>query len=129
MRTLTRRGLDGKTVLLAEDEDIVVDVIREVVGPFVASLDIALDGPDALAMIMRRDYDIILLDIKMPRMNGISLFNYVRDLKPRLLERIIIITGDAESDHVRTFIKNSGCPHLAKPFKIKDLFDAMAALG
>lgn len=128
MQLAAKRGLDGKTVLLAEDEEIIVDVIREVVGPFVVALDIACDGPDALARIMRRDYDIILLDIKMPRMSGIALFSYIRDIKPHLLNRIIVITGDAESEHVKTFLKNSGCPNLAKPFKIKDLFEAMAGI-
>ncbi|MBI5886698.1 MAG: response regulator [Deltaproteobacteria bacterium] len=124
----TKIRLAGKSVLLAEDESIVVDVIREVVAPFVLTLDVANDGPDALACIMRRDYDILLLDLKMPRMNGLKLFDYIRDIKPHLLDRIIIVTGDAESEHVKTFIKTSGCQCLAKPFKIKELFDAISSI-
>lgn len=121
--------LRNKSILLAEDDDIVVEVIREVVGPIVFSLEIANDGPDTLAMLMRRDYDILLLDIKMPRMNGLTLINYIRDIKPHLLSRIIILTGDAESAHVRAFVKEIGCPCLAKPFKIKELLDAMEAIA
>lgn len=120
--------LQNRSVLLAEDDDIVVEVIREIVGPNVCSFEIAYDGPDALARIMRRDYDVLLLDIKMPRMNGLALFNYIRDIKPHLLSRIIILTGDAESAHIRAFIKESGCPCLAKPFKIKELLDAILAI-
>lgn len=127
MHTQTMNKLHGKSILLAEDDDIVVDVIRDVIGPSVHSLEIALDGPDALAKLVRRDYDILLLDIRMPKMNGIALINYIREIKPHLLPRIIIVTGDAESAHVKKFIKEYGCPCLAKPFKIKELIDAMIA--
>jgi len=130
MTVMTAKNrLTGKSVLLAEDEDIVVDVIREVVAPFVLTLDVVNDGPDALASIMRRDYDILLLDLKMPKMNGMKLFDYIRDIKPHLLDRVIIVTGDAESEHVKIFIKESGRPCLAKPFKIKQLCDAMSAIA
>lgn len=128
MTTPETKTLKNKSILLCEDDDIVVEVIREVVSPITDSFEIAHDGPDALARIMRRDYDILLLDIKMPRMNGMELINYIRDIKPHLLPRIIILTGDAESAHIRTFIKANRYPCLAKPFKIKELLDAMNAI-
>lgn len=118
----------GKTVLLIDDDDFIVDVVRQSVGPVVSSLEVAKDGVDALEILKRKEFDILLLDLKMPRMNGITLINHLRDLKPHLLGRTIVITGNAESNTVRAFISDNGCMYLPKPFNVRELYGAMTAL-
>ncbi|MBI1912958.1 MAG: response regulator [Deltaproteobacteria bacterium] len=126
--TLDLSSLSGKAVLLVDDEEIVTDVIREVLSPAVELLETATNGEEALAKIMEMDFDFILLDIEMPKMNGMELYRYVKEIKPHLLERIIFITGDTETALTRTFIMKSECRYLDKPFMLRDLFRVMISL-
>ncbi|MBI5235624.1 MAG: response regulator [Deltaproteobacteria bacterium] len=118
----------GKTVLLIDDDDFIVDVVRQSVGPVVSALEVAKDGVDALEILKKKEFDILLLDLKMPRMNGVTLINHLRDLKPHLLDRTIVITGNAETKTVRAFISDNGCMYLPKPFNVRELYGAMTAL-
>ncbi len=120
--------LAGKSVLLVEDEEIVAEVISEVVAPCVRSFHTAPDGVEALANVMERDYDVILLDIAMPRMNGMVFYGHLRALKPYLMDRVIFITGDTETEAIREFIATSGCRFLDKPFMVRDLMGVMAGI-
>lgn len=122
------RSLSGRSVLLVEDEEIVAEVIFEVVAPAVRSFHTAPDGVEALAAVMERDYDVILLDIAMPRMNGMKFYEHLKRLKPYLLGRVVFITGDTETEGVREFISTSGCRFLDKPFMVKDLMGVMAGI-
>ncbi|MBI5588735.1 MAG: response regulator [Deltaproteobacteria bacterium] len=121
-----RETLAGRSVLLVDDEAIVVEVIREVIGPMVSVFASASNGIEALARILDRDFDFILMDIEMPRMNGIELYRHISETKPHLLKKVIFITGDTETEVTRSFIKKSGCLYLDKPFMIKDLLSVMS---
>lgn len=120
------KNLSGRSVLMVEDEEVVVDVIKEVIGPIVSMIDTACNGEDALAKVLRQDFDHILLDIKMPRMSGMDFFSRLASLKPHLTKRVIFITGDTESEATRKFIRANGCSSLDKPFMIKELLNMMA---
>ena len=54
----------GKTVLLIDDDDFIVDVVRQSVGPVVSALEVAKDGVDALEILKKKDFDILLLDLR-----------------------------------------------------------------
>jgi len=118
----------GKSVLLVDDESIVVDVIREVMGQMVSVFESASNGIEALAHLQDRDFDFILMDIEMPRMNGMELFKWLAETRPHLPGSVIFITGDTETEATREFIRKTGCMFLDKPFMLKDLFAVMAAL-
>jgi len=118
-------NISGRSVLMVDDEEVVVDVVREVVGDCVEVFDVAVDGIEALEKVMKRDYDFILLDIMMPRMDGMEFYKHLREIKPRLLPQIIFITGDTETESTQTFIRTSGCRFLDKPFMIKDLLEVL----
>ncbi|MBI5887901.1 MAG: response regulator [Deltaproteobacteria bacterium] len=118
-------ALSGRTLLMVDDETVVIDVVKEVVGPAVGAFDTAADGVEALLKIMDADYDFILLDVKMPKMDGIEFYNHVKTMKPYLLTRVIFITGDTETERTRNFIRDTGCPSIDKPFLIKELLDLM----
>lgn len=121
-------AFSGKSVLLVDDEAIVVDVIREVLAPRVSVFESASNGIEALAKITDADFDFILMDIEMPRMNGMELYRHIMETKPHLTHSVIFITGDTETEATRTFIRNTGCMFLDKPFMLKDLFFIMSAL-
>ncbi|MBI5887902.1 MAG: response regulator [Deltaproteobacteria bacterium] len=117
--------LAGKSIIIVDDEEGVVKAVRDSVGPHVLSVETALTGVDAVAAIMDRDFDLILLDIKMPGMSGMEVFRCISDVKPYLADRVIFVTGDTESESTDSFIKITGCRHLSKPFSTKALLDSM----
>jgi len=122
-------NLSGRSVLMVEDEEIVSEVLKEVMGPIVSTVETARNGEEALAKVIQRDFDYILLDIKMPRMNGMDFFRHMSVLKPHLTKRVVFITGDTESEITRSFIRNNGCNSLNKPFGIRELLDILAKSG
>lgn len=120
------KNLSGRSVLMVDDEEIVTEVIKEAMGPIVSAIETAKNGEDALAKVLERDFDYILLDIKMPKMNGMDFFRRMSSLKPYLAKRVIFITGDTESEITRSFIRTYGCSSLNKPFGIRELLNLMA---
>lgn len=121
-------AFSGKSVLLVDDETIVVDVIREVLAPKVSVFEAASNGIEALAKITEADFDFILMDIEMPRMNGMELYRQLSETKPHLKRSVIFITGDTETEATRTFIMESGRLFLDKPFLLKELLCVMSEL-
>lgn len=117
--------LKDKTAIIVDDEAGVVRAIKESIGRRLASIDGATDGLAALYLLQDKDYDIIMLDIKMPGMNGMELYRKLSEIKPYLNERIIFLTGDMENEGTNTFLKQTGCRYLSKPFSMKELLDSM----
>ncbi|MDP2690068.1 MAG: response regulator, partial [Deltaproteobacteria bacterium] len=118
--------LAGKSVMVVDDEEAMRAAIRDIIGPSVASVTTAPDGKTALEMIMDRDYDLILLDIKMPGMNGMELYRRINECKPYLAQHVLFLTGDTENEATESFIKLTGCGFLAKPFTREELLSLMS---
>lgn len=119
--------LSGKSVIVIDDEEGVVKAIKDALEPSVGFVDGASSGAEAIEMLMDRDYDLIVLDVKMPGFGGMEVYKRVSAVKPYLAERIIFITGDFESEATESFLKLTGCKYLTKPFAMQDLYNAMRA--
>ncbi|MBI5236929.1 MAG: response regulator [Deltaproteobacteria bacterium] len=117
-----RERLSKSAFLVIDDEDIIVDVMREVVGPLAAAFESARSGEEGLRKLAKRGYDFILLDIKMPGMNGMELYGNIRRYFPHFLQRVIFMTGDTQSEETAAFIAFTGRRCLIKPFDIKEFF-------
>ncbi|MBI5642703.1 MAG: response regulator [Deltaproteobacteria bacterium] len=117
--------LGGKSVIIVDDEEGVLRAVKESLGSKVMSIECVNGGQAAFDMLMDKDFDIILLDIKMPGMNGMELYRNLNDSKPYLTERIVFLTGDTENESTNSFIKLTGCRYLSKPFTMKELLNSM----
>ena len=117
----------GKRVLVVDDEP----AIRLALGGFLRSLgyevDAAACGGEALTAVERAAYDAILLDLRMPDMNGDAVYTRLRTRSSALAQRIVFITGDIHGDPARRFIEATGRPVLMKPFLLDDLAAVVAA--
>lgn len=120
------KNLSGRSVLMVDDEEVVTEVIKEAMTPIVSAIETAKNGEEALAKVLERDFDYILLDMKMPKMNGMDFFRRLCAHKPHLAKRVIFITGDTESESTRIFIRTCGCNSLNKPFGLRELLNLMA---
>ena len=91
------------------------------------------DGAQALDYLFRRgnyaDRDdvfprLVLLDLKMPRVDGMAFYRAIAATTPALAARLIFVTGDVVGTDAERFLEDSGCRWLAKPFRLGDLLRA-----
>lgn len=118
-RMKVQRGtMNEKRILIVEDEELVVDLIKGVLEHDNITVDNARDGEEALVKTVSGNYDLIVCDIKMPGMSGIAFYDKIKELKPLLAEKVIFITGDPSSETM-DFINMTGNEYITKPFKIE----------
>lgn len=114
------------TILLVEDDEPTRVLITALCRRIGIEIDVAADGVHALALIRRRSYSAVLLDLMMPKMNGFELLREIRSCAPALLGRTIIVTAVSNAT-LRDFDGGGTLALLRKPFDIADLFDALIA--
>jgi two-component system NtrC family sensor kinase len=111
----------GASVLLVEDERALATAVGEALIDAGLKVDHAGDGEEALARVRRKNYDVVICDLKMPRVDGISLYRAIAAATPSLARRVIFVTGDVAAADAERFLEESGCRWLAKPFRLADL--------
>jgi len=72
-------------------------------------------------MLMEEDYDLLLIDIKTPVMNGKEFYRNIETRYPKLRDRVIFTTGDVISNDTQGFLEQAGRPCLLKPFTPDEL--------
>jgi PleD family two-component response regulator len=80
----TRERDSGKKIMIVEDEEIVIILIKGVLEDENIAIDSARNGEDSLKKITSNEYELIVCDIKMPKMSGIALYNDIKALDPGL---------------------------------------------
>ncbi|HTE43971.1 MAG TPA: response regulator, partial [Gemmatimonadaceae bacterium] len=83
----------------------------------------AEDGSQAADRLItaREPYDLVVSDIKMPRVSGIELHAALRANRPEMLNRLVFCTGEAQSPAVAAFVAETTCRVLLKPFDLQEL--------
>ncbi|HEY7475739.1 MAG TPA: ATP-binding protein [Vicinamibacterales bacterium] len=114
----------GSAALVVEDEAPLAAAVADALGDAGFTVDRAADGEEALARVAVRAYDVIVCDIKMPRLDGPAFYRRVAATMPALAHRIIFVTGDVAGTEAERFLEDSGCRWLAKPFRLADLLRA-----
>jgi len=110
-------------ILLVDDEDIVLRSCQRILGS-TYDLDTARDGLAALGKVNENDYDVMILDIKMPRMDGIEVLRRVKEARPEI--DVIMVTGLHEITTAVQAMKLGALDYLPKPFEPDELALAVA---
>jgi len=86
-------------------------------------VDVASDGKAAQTLLGQNGdrYDLCLIDIRTPGMNGIELYQYLKEIGSEMINRVIFTTGDVVNDEIKTFLEETGRPFLPKPFTLDEL--------
>jgi len=113
----------GARILVVDDEPGIAGVLAEVLQLDGHVVDTVGDGEAALARLAAHDYELILSDIRMPELDGPSLYWELERRDRQLLNRIIFLTGDTLSPGTREFLEKTGAPCLSKPFALSDVRD------
>jgi signal transduction histidine kinase/CheY-like chemotaxis protein len=111
----------GAVVLVVEDEAALGDAVAEALGDAGFVVDRASDGLEALEQTGRRAYDLIICDLKMPRLDGKAFYRELEATSPDMVRRVLFVTGDVAGTEAERFLEESSCRWLAKPFRLKDL--------
>ncbi len=106
-------------VLVADDEQVIRNLFERFLGKQGYSVSTAADGLSTLNEIEKNNYDMLILDLKMPKMEGIKALKAIRQLNKDLI--IIIITGYATVDTAKEAIRQGCFDYITKPFNIKDV--------
>ena len=112
---------DGLRVLVVEDEPALATAVSEALTDAGFLADRASDGQEALERIASQAYDLLICDLKMPRMNGPELYRRILDAAPALARRMVFVTGDVAGTEAETFLEQTHCRWLAKPFRLGEL--------
>ncbi len=122
--------LVGARVLLVEDNDINRLVARMMLEPWGVRLDEATDGPAALTQLDEQTYDVVLMDIQLPGMNGVEITQRLRQMADakRAATPVIALTANAFRADVDGYLANGFNDYLAKPFEEEELYRKIEAL-
>jgi signal transduction histidine kinase len=115
----------GGSVLVVEDEPALAAAVAEGLTDAGFLVDRAGDGEEALGLVAERTYDLIICDLKMPRVDGMQFYRAIAAANPLLARRVIFVTGDVVGTEAEAFLEESGCRWLAKPFRLGDLLRAV----
>lgn len=111
-----QRPLAGLTFLLAEDNVTNQLVASQMLKTLGGSVEIAADGAIALQFLQDRDYDILLIDIEMPRVSGLDVIRSVRGEKGELKDKpVIALTAYAMEEHRRKILEVGADGLIPKP--------------
>ena len=110
---------NSTNVLIVDDEKTICELLTEVLSGKGFSITATCSPVEALEMATRQCYDLALLDIKMPQMDGISLSQKLRAISPSM--GIILITGHGSFENALEAIKLGVSDFIEKPFNIREL--------
>lgn len=109
-------------ILVADDEESMRWVLSKALKRKGFSVDLAKDGDEALRMIQSSNYDLAILDIKMPGLTGLDLLDQIRELRNELL--VVIMTAEASMKNAVEAMKRGAYDYITKPFDL-DVIDAI----
>jgi len=79
--------------LVVEDDNVTRELLRQLLESEGCEVDVAPDGEKAIGLLANVAYDVVLLDIVLPRISGAEVMEHLLCTNPRILEKIIVVTG------------------------------------
>ena len=120
-KTLKRAevGQPKARILAVDDETVVLDSLRRILVLEGFSVDTVENGPEALGLLQRKDYDFVFTDLKMPGMDGVEVVKAAHHLRPDV--DIAVITGYATIESAVETMQHGAVAYVQKPFTAEEL--------
>jgi DNA-binding response OmpR family regulator len=110
-----------KVILVVDDEPSIRQVCSQVLAREGYQVDIATNSKIAQEILDMRKYDLCLIDIRTPAMNGFELYYWLKDNHPEQARCVIFTSGDVYSKETEDNLQRSGRDFLPKPFTTEEL--------
>jgi DNA-binding response OmpR family regulator len=111
-------GLQTK-ILIIDDDKTIADVVRDHISAPERPVDVCYDGLSAIESIQKNFYDLIIVDLVMPKIGGLDLLKYAKKINPDII--VIIITGYASLETAIMAIREGAYDYITKPFKLEEI--------
>ena len=112
-------------VLIVDDEERFRNTMCKLLTVRGLTASAAGSGAEALEKLSTEQYDVTILDVRMPEMNGVQVLAEIRKLDPEV--EVIVMTGYASVDTAKEIIKLGAYDFLLKPYEIEDLMEKIEA--
>ena len=111
-------GLQTK-ILIVDDDKIIADILKDLLSDRERSVDVCYDGLASVECIQKNFYDLIIVDLVMPRVGGLDVLKYAKKINPDVI--VIIITGYASIETAIMAIKEGAYDYIRKPCKLEEI--------
>ncbi len=126
MVTEQRRPASPPRILAIEDEPTIRRYYERFGAAYGFEIILAPTGTAALGILEAgHDFDVILLDVRLPGVSGRALWKMMEISRPELCPRVLMVTADIMSESTMQLIEESGCAFLEKPFATEELREAI----
>jgi signal transduction histidine kinase/CheY-like chemotaxis protein len=112
------RILSGKRMLVIDDEVDVLDFLRRFLESSGCIVETVSNGHDGLSKLRENNYDLIVCDVKMPVMDGKTLYRHICTEMPNMAERVVFSTGDLVGQDTIHFLESTRANFVNKPFDL-----------
>src|SRR5213594_215226 len=116
-------------ILVVDDEEKILDLIRETLETSGYRVDTVTNCRDALSKVKSAPYDLVILDLLLPDMNGFVLSQEIGRIKPKLRERILFISAVLFGQNTVDHLSSMGAGFLPKPFEVHSLLQAVQKIS
>ncbi|MBD3331486.1 response regulator [candidate division GN15 bacterium] len=117
--------MSRKSILIVDDEEVIRDFLDEVLED-IFDVSNACDGQEAIEKLQDGDFDLVITDMKMPRVTGEEVVKYVKANKPNT--KVIVISGYLGMYSTKSTNETSPDSLLSKPFSIKQLKEVVSTV-
>jgi two-component system NtrC family sensor kinase len=118
----------GKKILVIDDEEAILQMLRERLTQTGYSVDTAADGESALRQLRQVNYDVTFCDWKLPGLNGRQIYEKLRTFNPDKCRSVVFFSGDVVNEQMRVFLEQEKRSCLPKPFVFEDLHAAIRSV-
>lgn len=108
-------------ILVVEDEPTVAQLIVDVLREEGHQAEAVLDSQEGLTRLSRARYDLVICDLRMPRLDGPAFYDALVRAGSSAQHRIMFVTGDTLAPRTLQFLEKTGLPYLSKPFLVEEL--------
>ncbi len=122
---VSMEAVKGARVLVVEDEAPLAAAVMEALVDAGLVVEHAHDGEEALARVRAEPFDLVVCDLRMPKVDGRAFYRAIATEARPLARRVIFVTGDVAGTDAERFLEASGCRWLAKPFRLGELLRAV----
>lgn len=106
-------------ILIVDDDKAIADILKDIVAAKDRTVEVCHDGVEAIECIQHHRYDLIIVDLVMPRVGGVDVLRYAKKANPDVL--VIIFTGHASIETAITAIREGAYDYIRKPCKLEEI--------
>jgi DNA-binding NtrC family response regulator len=122
------QGHQLRSVLIIEDEPSIRNVLYVLLAGLGCEGNIAHNAQQALAMIEKQSFDAVLLDLRCSEIPAREMVSAIKELRPSLVGRVLVITGEVSDPQTMEMIKKNRWAHIPRQRVMQELWERLRSL-